>query len=415
MLHPRTRATLLALLTTACLAAAVSPASAAGRKALVIANESYPGSARLANPVADARLIESKLGRAGFTTVSRVDLRKAEIDAALSAFAKTLSAGDTDLVYFAGHGMEISGGNYIVGVDAAPGSGGSGVMGAAVSLDTILAQVKISGARTIIVVLDACRDDPFGLSASRSLGGRGYAPVPRIQEDPRQQTYIAFAAAQGTTAADAPYASNGPFAKALAQHMLTPGLELNLVFRRVREAVIASTNGAQVPWSEAAMLEDFFFVSKRVGGGSGSAARAAAERLIGRWLRAQNAHDFGAYGKLYCASMEGIRRSHSKVVYKRSKREWLAERRKMVRAPSMSVDIAGVTYEVAPSTGGGAAVYVRFMQYFRRERRRKPPFADCGPKYIRVAYRHGSACIEYEEMLQSRIWSPHMGRSCPGY
>jgi uncharacterized caspase-like protein len=209
-------------------------AAAAGRFALVIGNSDYQNAPRLANPVNDARDVAAAFERLGFSVKL---LGNGTFDAmrrALLEFAPQAQAAEIAVVFFAGHGMEIRDENWLIPVDAemkmdiATGQ-------EAVSLGSILPIV--SRARKLgLVMLDACRDNPFSkqLQTSqpgRSLPGRGLAPI-----EPPGSVLVVFAAKHGTTADDGS-GRNSPFTTALLHNLELPGLEINYLFRNIHDEV----------------------------------------------------------------------------------------------------------------------------------------------------------------------------------
>ncbi|HRD76648.1 MAG TPA: caspase family protein, partial [Hyphomicrobiaceae bacterium] len=225
---------------------AAEPAHAQGKRvALVIGNEAYAHASALKNPVRDAAAVAAALKRIGFELVEVQ--RNLGVDAlrrALLAFEGHATGADIALVFFAGHGIEVDGVNYLVPTDARL-TRANGVELEAVALPTVTA--AISGARKLrLVILDSCRNNPFQPRLAADSGrkrsiGRGLARV-----EPGDNELIAFAAAAGTTADDGE-AGNSPFTTALLKHLERPGLEVQQLFRNVRDEVIASTARGQVP------------------------------------------------------------------------------------------------------------------------------------------------------------------------
>jgi hypothetical protein len=222
------------------------PAFAEKRVALVLANSAYQNVAPLPNPVNDGAVIAAKLREAGFDVVdSRHDLPAAETRRALRDFADAARDADIAVVYYAGHGMEVDGTNYLVPVDAKL-ERDTDVFDEALSLDRVL--VAIEPAKQLrLVILDACRDNPFAkvmkrTVASRSIG-RGLAKV----EPGSPNTLIAYSAKAGSTALDGD-ARNSPFTLALARHLTTPGLDVRKAFGFVRDDVLKTTGNQQEPF-----------------------------------------------------------------------------------------------------------------------------------------------------------------------
>jgi len=229
------RVFLAALLLLVC-----KPAFAEKRVALVLGNSAYQNAPALANPVNDGSVIAAKLTEAGFDVVdSRHDLSASQTRRALGDFA------DIAVVYYAGHGIEVDGTNYLIPVDAKL-ERDTDVYDEGLSLDRVL--VSLEPAKQLrLVILHACRDNPFAKSmkhtvASRSIG-RGLAKI----EPTSPNTLIAYSAKAGSTAQDGD-GKNSPFTIALAKHLTTPGLDVRKAFGFVRDDVLKSTSNRQEPF-----------------------------------------------------------------------------------------------------------------------------------------------------------------------
>jgi len=242
--------------------AVVAPAASPGKRvALVIGESRYRSVPALANPSADAELIGAALRQAGIADVTvAVDLDRDAMVAALKSFGTKADDADWAVIYYAGHGIEAAGTNYLIPIDARL-ERERDILGEAISLDQVLGAVE--GARQLrLVVLDACRNNPFEATmrrngAARSVG-RGLSRV-----EPTGATLVAFAAKEGTTAADGD-SRNSPFAASFAKHVLEPGVEINMLFRYVRQDVLEGTGKAQEPFVYGSLPPTpFFFVSAR--------------------------------------------------------------------------------------------------------------------------------------------------------
>lgn len=248
----------------------------AKRVALVIANSRYVAASPLANPGNDARLIAAALKKSGFDAVDlKVDLGKVALEEALRSFGNTAEGADVALVYYAGHGIEAGGQNYLIPVDAKlERDRDLDIEGT--RLDTAL--LMSEGARMRIVVLDACRNNPFATRMIRTMKtrsiGRGLAAI-----EPEGETLVVYAAKAGATAADGEGA-NSPFAVALARRLPEPGLEISLLFRTVRDDVLKATGRTQEPFTYGSLSGNaFYFVpakgGKALAGGSGAGTTVA--------------------------------------------------------------------------------------------------------------------------------------------
>jgi hypothetical protein len=221
------------------------PAFAEKRVALIIGNSGYEV-ARLANPANDAALVADTLKSAGFDDVSlRRDLKIADMRRALRDFVDKSRDADVAVIYYAGHGIEVDGVNYLVPVDAVL-ERDIDIYDEALSLERVL--VSVEPARKLrLVILDACRDSPFTRSMKRTMAsraiGRGLAKV----EPTSPNTLIAFASKAGSTASDGD-GKNSPFTTALINHVTKPGLDLRKAFGYVRDDVLKSTGNKQEPY-----------------------------------------------------------------------------------------------------------------------------------------------------------------------
>lgn len=234
----------LFLLTAFCLGC--GPAQADKRVALVIGNSAYKSAPRLTNPVNDATLVGGMFKKAGFDLVEvKLDLNAAEMRRALRDFGGRTREADVAVVYYAGHGIELDGTNYLIPTDATLETD-SDVLDETLPLERALFAVE--PARQLrLVILDACRDNPFSKTMKRTIAaraiGRGLAKV----EPTSPNTMIAFAAKAGSTASDGD-SKNSPFAAALVERLPTPGLDLRKAFGFVRDDVLKNTGYKQEPY-----------------------------------------------------------------------------------------------------------------------------------------------------------------------
>ena len=237
-----------------------------GRVALVVGNSTYAHIGRLPNPDNDARDMSAALRRLGFEVTTEFDADRVELTEALRAFTRRSAGADISLVFYAGHGIEMDGVNYLVPVDARL-ERDVDVRFETVTVDDLL--VSTSGASLRLLILDACRNNPLARSmqrtaAFRSVSGGSFAD---LNEDLLgDETLVAYAAAAGTTAADG-RGRNSPYTAALLSHLETP-LEIGLLFRRVRAAVLAATNGAQRPHEYHSLVGEHYLTRTLAAGAS---------------------------------------------------------------------------------------------------------------------------------------------------
>jgi chemotaxis protein histidine kinase CheA len=225
---------------------ACGPAHAEKRVALVIGNSAYKSVPRLTNPVNDATLVGGMFKKAGFDDVDvRLDLNAADMRRSLREFAGRTRDAQVAVIYYAGHGIELDGTNYLIPTDAALETDGD-VLDETVALDRALFAVE-PAKQLRLVILDACRDNPFAKTMKRTVAsraiGRGLAKV----EATSPNTMIAFAAKAGSTASDGD-SKNSPFAAALVERLPTPGLDLRKAFGFVRDDVLKNTGYKQEPY-----------------------------------------------------------------------------------------------------------------------------------------------------------------------
>lgn len=216
------------------------------RVAFVIGNSNYQNVVTLTNPANDAEAITEMFRKAAFDVVeSRRDLQNTEMRRALRDFTEKARDADIAVIYYAGHGIEVDGTNYLIPVDAVLDRD-TDAYDEAIALDRILQAIE-PAKQLRLVILDACRDNPFAKTMKRTVAsralGRGLVGV----EPARPNTLIAFAAKGGSTAADGD-SKNSPFTTALLKYLAQPGLELGKAFRLVRDEVMNATGNRQEPF-----------------------------------------------------------------------------------------------------------------------------------------------------------------------
>jgi uncharacterized caspase-like protein len=237
----------LVVVALACAAPAVAAISEP-RVALVIGNAAYPA-APLRNPVNDANAIAARLRAMGFEVMLRTNVTQREMTRAVSQFGQALKPGSVGLFYYAGHGMQVRGRNFLIPVDADIQSEAS-ARSESVDLDLVLEQ--LGPARLSMVILDACRNNPFE-GKFRTARGSGLAQV-----DAPKGTLLAYATAPGKVASDGDGA-NGLYTAELLKAMDIPGAKVEEVFKAVRVNVIKATAGEQIPWESSSLTGDYYF------------------------------------------------------------------------------------------------------------------------------------------------------------
>lgn len=234
----------------------------AQKLALVVGNGAYP-KWPLRNPANDARAVAQALTSVGFSTTSAIDVTLQNLDRTVSAFVAKIKQGDTVAFYYAGHGIQLEGENYLVPVDF-DAKDEADAKYAAYAASRVQERIEKAGARVTLVVLDACRNNPF--AATRSTSG-GLAAM-----GTGKGTLIAFATAPGKTADDNPNGNNGLFTTHFITALQQPGLTIDQVFNRVRERVYNASGGKQVPWTVSSVIGEVYLRP-----GTGPAASAVLE------------------------------------------------------------------------------------------------------------------------------------------
>lgn len=222
----------------------------AERRALVIGNDNYHN-VPLANARNDASAVATDLKSLGYVTTLVLDADRAKMEGAIDRFVGSITPGDVALLYYAGHGMQVDGENYLIPTDFSAVSPSQGKY-QGYSLSNLLDNVEAHGATTRIVILDACRDNPF--RGARSLHG-GWAGV-----NSSAGSFIAFGTSPGSTAADSPGRGHGTFTEALLKHLTTSQLDIDQTFELVREDVILASGGHQIPWTATSLVGSFHLV-----------------------------------------------------------------------------------------------------------------------------------------------------------
>ncbi|MDO9524584.1 MAG: caspase family protein [Gemmobacter sp.] len=233
-------------------------AQAQQRLALVVGNGAYSSVTALDNPVGDARLLATALESKGFDVTLVLDADQAEMNRAISAFGRSLrEAGPeaTGLFYYAGHGVQSFGSNYLLPTDASlTDAADLGLVG--VPADAVLRQMASARNSTNIVILDACRNNPFESIPDMNDNGLAEMKAPT-------GTFLAYSTAPGAVALDG-LDGNSPFTQALAVEIASQGVPIEQVFKAVRVKVLETTSGAQTPWDTSSLTQQFFFTPAAV-------------------------------------------------------------------------------------------------------------------------------------------------------
>ena len=255
------------ILLGACLSLLLSlPGTAAlaeTRVALVIGNSNYKSITPLITPANDAKLVTKSLREMGSEVTNLLDLTEVAMSKAVDQFASKAARADVAAVYFAGHGLQKDGENYLMPINADVRVEAD-IEKEGVSLSTITSALQ--GAPVSLLFLDACRNNPFAeeeIKRTRSIGTRSSVSRGLAVVRPVGDMLIAFATLPNTTAADGE-GKNSPFAESLAKHITTPNVEVSVLLKRVNKDVITATNGDQRPQQLSQMQTEFYFAKTKV-------------------------------------------------------------------------------------------------------------------------------------------------------
>lgn len=236
-------------------------AQAAKRVALVIGNSAYEAVAPLNNTENDARAIAGKLRDLGFEVVEGLSLDRLGMEDALDEFGRKAQGAEMAVAFYAGHGIQVAGQNYLIPVDAKLDEERD--LRRLITLDDVMADASLAK-EVGIVILDSCRDNPFSASLKNSMGatrsaavGRGLAKV----DDTPAQTLVAFATRADAVASDGA-TDHSPYTEALLHHLDEPGLDVGLFFRKVRGSVLERTNDKQEPFTYGSLGADLVYFNE---------------------------------------------------------------------------------------------------------------------------------------------------------
>ena len=224
------------------------------RVALIIGNADYANIGKLRNPANDAKLMDATLKQLGFECLTYTNITRDQMKQAVYAFGERIASEKAvGLFYYAGHGIQVDGVNYLVPVEALLDRKDD-VEDVCFSIEKILGEMRYANNDLNIIVLDACRDDPFAKTTRAIKGDGGLA-----QLNAPKGTYIAYATSPGKTALDGT-GNNGVYTEQLAKAMMVPGYKLEDVFKQVRNEVFRITNEQQIPWENSSVFGEFLFI-----------------------------------------------------------------------------------------------------------------------------------------------------------
>ncbi len=245
---------LTVILSLICMLVSAHSAKADRRVAFVVGNGAYKNVAQLPNPPIDAKAMAGVLRNVGFEVVEGTNLTRDKMTERLLEFGKKAQGADVAVFFYAGHGIAISGSNYLLPVDADIKSEMDVKLGAAINIDLTLDQT-MSDAKVKLVFLDACRDNPFAAKIKSNSATRSVSVQSGLAEmKSGEGTLIAFATGPGQTAMDGQEGTNSPFTRALIAHITTPGVEIQQAMTEVRAQVNEETNKGQLPWGHTNLI-----------------------------------------------------------------------------------------------------------------------------------------------------------------
>jgi uncharacterized caspase-like protein len=245
---------LTVILSLICMLLSAHSAKADRRVAFVVGNGAYKNVAQLPNPPIDAKAMAGVLRNVGFEVVEGTNLTRDKMTERLLEFGKKAQGADVAVFFYAGHGIAISGSNYLLPVDADIKSEMDVKLGAAINIDLTLDQT-MSDAKVKLVFLDACRDNPFAAKIKSNSATRSVSVQSGLAEmKSGEGTLIAFATGPGQTAMDGQEGTNSPFTRALIAHITTPGVEIQQAMTEVRAQVNEETNKGQLPWGHTNLI-----------------------------------------------------------------------------------------------------------------------------------------------------------------
>jgi uncharacterized caspase-like protein len=250
--------TLTVLLSLICMALSVSTARADRRVAFVVGNGAYKNVAQLPNPPIDAKAMAATLRNVGFEVIEGANLTRDQMTDKLLDFGRKAQGSDIAVFYYAGHGIAISGSNYLLPVDADIKSEMDVKLGAAINIDLTLDQT-MGDAKVKLVFLDACRDNPFAAKIKANSATRSVSVQSGLAEmKSGEGTLIAFATGPGQTALDGQEGNNSPFTRALIDNITKPGIEIQQAMTSVRAQVNEETHKGQLPWGHTNLIGAVF-------------------------------------------------------------------------------------------------------------------------------------------------------------
>jgi uncharacterized caspase-like protein len=267
------------VLSLVCMALSATAAQADRRVAFVVGNGAYKNVAALPNPPIDAKAIAGALRNVGFEVVEGTNLTRDKMTERLLDFGKKAQGADIALFFYAGHGIAISGTNYLLPIDADIKSEMDVKLGAAINIDLTLDQT-MGDAKVKLVFLDACRDNPFAAKIKSNSATRSVNVQTGLAEmKSGEGTLIAFATGPGQTALDGTEGGNSPFTRALLANVTQPGVEIQQAMTKVRAQVNEETNKGQLPWGHTNLIGTVYLNGAPAPAAPGTAAAPSQQQI----------------------------------------------------------------------------------------------------------------------------------------
>src|SRR4051794_17566962 len=267
------------VLSLICMVLTAGAASADKRVAFVVGNGTYKNVAALPNPPIDAKSMAVALRNIGFDVVEGTNLTRDKMTEKLLDFGKKAQGADVAIFFYAGHGIAISGTNYLLPIDADIKSEMDVKLGAAINIDLTLDQT-MSDAKVKLVFLDACRDNPFAAKIKSNSATRSVSVQTGLAEmKSGEGTLIAFATGPGQTALDGTEGGNSPFTRALLANVTQPGVEIQQAMTKVRAQVNEETNKGQLPWGHTNLIGTVYLNGAPAPGAPATAAAPASTQV----------------------------------------------------------------------------------------------------------------------------------------
>lgn len=326
------RHALYAVLACSGMLAGAASAHAENRLALVIGQSAYRTVTALPNPANDAKAVSQLLGDAGFDVTTAADLSQKDMNAKVGEFAAKIAAKGPDtvaLMFYAGHGLQIDGENYLVPVDVDL-KREADIPLQAVRLNDVLNTLNSVPSKMRILMLDACRNNPF--SAIKQTAGHGLALVDTRTGGPG--TFLSYSTSPGAEAEDG-NGADSPYTTALLAAAREPGLPIEEAFKRVRVSVNKATEGRQTPWDSSSLTDNFAFVPNPAGANAAAPKPAVAKRSVEQWRQQLQGKPVEVANEMIVAdgtdeAYEAFIALFTQPPYAPQARDWLDRHRRMV-------------------------------------------------------------------------------------